>query len=228
MNRFLNIIKLLKSAGIPVLGDLIYKELIRRIYSNEVVYVSYFDLTRRIEVPEPSLPLTLRPLVKEDIPELLVKHSRILDTMELKTRLSILLFINSGVKTCYVGVTGQGKPVVMNWLLTSEMNDKIQCQHGDGIRPLKHDEVLCEFLFIDQDYRGLHLNTWSTMKLFLKAKELGASRAIAYSPKINVLSWEVAKKIGWTPYLVKYVNRRIFRRKITFSPYGKDSTLPIG
>jgi hypothetical protein len=219
MNNFLNILKLLNSVSISVLLDLIFKELRRRVYSNEIVYVSYFDLTKKIEVPEPRLPLTLRSLVKDDIPELLVKHSRMLDPMELKTRLSILWFIKSGVETCYIGVTEKEKPVLMNWLLTPDMNDKIQRLFGDGIQLLKPNEVLCEFLFVDQEYRGLHLNTWSTMKLFIKAQELGASRAIAYSPKLNNLSWEVAKKIGWTPYLVKQVNRRIFRRKIIFSPY---------
>jgi hypothetical protein len=219
MKIFSNIFSLLKSVRPSLWWNLIFKELIRRIYSDELTYISYFDLTKKIEVPEPRLPLKLRALVQEDIPELLVKHSKTLEAMELKTRLSILMLIRSGMETCYIGVTDHGKPVVMNWLITSEMNDKVQRYFGGGIQPLKSDEVLCEFLFTDQEYRKMHLTSWSTMALFSKAKELGASRAVAYSPEKNSLSWEVAKKIGWLPYLEKHVSRRMFKRKITFSPY---------
>jgi hypothetical protein len=219
----INIFNLLKSVKVSGWLNLIFKEFRRRINSNEITYISYYDLTNEIVVPKINLPLTMRELIKEDIPELLVKYTKIPDVTELKTRLSILLFIRSGIRTCYIGEIDPKKPITMNWLITADMNDKLKLYFKGGILSLKPDEVLCEFLFTDQEYRKNHLSTWSTMKIFQKAKELGARRAIAYSPKMNALSWEVAKRIGWKPYLEKHVQRRMFKRRIVFRPYIENS-----
>jgi hypothetical protein len=220
LNTFVNIFKLLNSVGIPVIWDLVRRESRRRILSNETQVIFCYDLSADIEIPEPDIPLTFRPLTKDDdISEILVRHSGVLCSMELKTRIECLLFIRSGIPTCYVGIAENEKPVVINWMIKYDMNEKIQQYFKGGIQPLKPDEVLCEFVFTHQDFRGLRLHTWSTLKMFEEAKGFGAAKAIAYVPIKNETSFYVTEKFGWKPFMKKIVYRRMSKRKITFSPY---------
>ncbi|HSW38457.1 MAG TPA: hypothetical protein VLL97_03075 [Acidobacteriota bacterium] len=224
----MNIFQILKFAGLTATFILMKSELLRRIYSNETSIVFHYDLSDDINVPEPSIPINLRPLVREDdIFDLLVRHSGIADNMELKTRIECLLFLGAGIPTCFGGFTENGKLVVINCLITPAMNDRLRDYFKDGVNLLAADEVLCEFVFTHRDYRGLRLHQWSTLELFKKAKESGAVKALAYINIKNEKSLCVNSRFGWKPFLVKKVIRRMFRRKITFIPYHEGDMTEI-
>jgi hypothetical protein len=223
MNKWNNIVRLLIGTDPRVTAAFIKEEFQRRVFSDEASVVFYTDLNMKIDIPKPSIPLTLRPLTaSDDVSDLLVVHSGKLDSMELKTRVECLLFLKSGISTCYGGFTNDGKLVVIVWLISRDMNDRIKLYFDDGIKLLGPDEVLCEFIFTHQEYRGMKLHTWATIQMFKKAREIGAVKALAYVNIKNKKSIYVTRRFGWEPFLVKKVSRRLFRRKIEFYPYSDN------
>ena len=68
MKSFPYILKLIISTKLLTLLEIFYKELIRRVYSNEHTYKFYFNLRKEIKIPDPKIPLNVRPLHKMDIP----------------------------------------------------------------------------------------------------------------------------------------------------------------
>jgi GNAT superfamily N-acetyltransferase len=137
--------------------------------------------------------------------------------IEFKSRLARLLFLRSGIPTCYVGVNSDDKPLVMLWLITPDFNKKIQHYFKGGIQPLRPDEVLCEFVYVHPNYRGYRLHTWCQLSLFSKAQAQGARKAFAYVSIDNATSVHATRRFGWEPCVTKVVERRLFTKKIAFS-----------
>ena len=67
MLRSFHIIKILKSAKALLVVELVIKEIVRRIYSNEYFYCLHFDLSKNIIIPKPPFPMTIKKLHVDDL-----------------------------------------------------------------------------------------------------------------------------------------------------------------
>ena len=190
------------------------KELQRRFYSEEESYGIRFDLTIRLKIPKPKIPLTLRKLCKGDIQKLFCKEKPLSDD-ELMARLRRLLFLRACIPTCFVAVTND-VPCLIVWQFTSAENKKIQSYFTGGLSWLKSDEVLFEFIYAAEDYRGLQVMHWAQSKLFKLAAENGYNSAIVFVQKNKTSSLKGCKRIGFKPFLIKISYWRYFRRTVIF------------
>jgi len=201
---------------------LLFKDLLRRLYSDETFYGYHFDLMKTAVAELPEISVNLRLLQQSDIPVFFDFKKENFTAIELRKALECLAFINSGIPSCYVGTTADGLPCVMCWLLEPERNREIQSYFRQGIPTLKTDEVLCEYIFTQPKYRGYRLMGWITSKLFEIASQKGFRRAIAFVHEKNAVSLKTTPTIGWQPFLIKKVHWRIFRRQITFERFADD------
>ncbi len=199
------------------------KELLRRINADEFFYGLQYDLTKDIHVPEPNIPVTIRELRKDDVPKLLDLKEKGIASLEFYDRFKRTLFVKADIPRCYVGITEDGHPCVMCWLIEYSDNDKIQSYFNGNILNLKPDEILLEEIYTHKAYRGLNLMEYITFMLFEKAAENGARRAIAYVKGGNRASIRGSIRIGWQPFMIKKVNWRFFKRQITYSYDSADT-----
>lgn len=201
---------------------ILFKELLRRLYSNETFYGFHFDLTKTIAVKIPDIPVSIRKLKRNDIPIFFNFRTQDYTKLkELRIALECLLFIQSGIPTCYIGTTEDEYPCVLCWLLEPVNNADIQSFFQNGLQLLKTHEVLCEYVFTHPRFREHRMMEWITEKLFVIAAEKGYHLAIAFVHEKNTVSFNAALKIGWRPFLVKKVHWFLFNRHITFEPIAK-------
>lgn len=215
------IIKQIISSKLNVFLGLVFSDIIRRLYSDEVHFGFYYDLGDKIELPYMSTPLTVRKLGENDIIDLFIDNTDILSAVELKARIERLLFIKSGIPTCYVGVLESGAPVVLNWVITHDSNDMLKSYFKGGLPALKQDEVLFEYIFTPPAWRGKKFHGYLTKALLVESMKMGKKKAFCFVSGKNKLSIKVTDSFGWQCYLIKRVQRRFFRKKVTFEPYKK-------
>lgn len=123
---------------------LLLDEIRKRIYSEDTCYGLRRDLNIPFEPPAARIPLTVRPLRKDDIPFLLADSGKPLNRSALKDHLRRIFLFKSGIHTCYVAATMDDKPCYMQWLVGPEDNEKILRHFKGGFPPLGPDEMLLE------------------------------------------------------------------------------------
>lgn len=202
--------------------NIIVKELKRRFHSYEETYVLHFDLTKQIEGLQSNLLLSIRKLRESDIQKLLFKNNCALNKEELTARLRRILFLKEGIPTCFVA-TINNEPCFMVWMLTSVENDKIQRYFKRGIPCLKQDEVLFEFIYTAEAYRGMRIMHWAQSMLFKLAAENGFSSAIALVRNNNKNSLKACWRIGWKPIRLKICYWKYFRRRVIFESISPEN-----
>lgn len=199
------------------------QQLRRRLYSDEIDYGFVFDLLKPFEVPNPRLPVRIRELRPSDITQLFNFRQGSYDTEGLRESLQCLAFIKSGIPTCYVGVTTEDIPCVMNWLIRPSENQRLHNYFGGGIQPLKPDEALCEFVYTHPDYRGNRMMPWITQSLWEIARDEGFQKVIALVHGSNAVSLKLTPRMGWKPSFKKTVRWRLLNRTIKFETIGQSS-----
>lgn len=195
---------------------LLFQEIRRRLYSDTIYYVLRRDLTTNADIPEPKIHLTLRKLRQEDIPKLFNVYTQGLSIKEIWERIRILRMIKSGIKTPYVAVTNDNEPCHIAWLIDSGENEKLQSFFHGAIKPLASDEVLFEYVFTLEAYRGLGIQPWRSLKFTEKSAELGARWALGYMKSTNESSLKNARRNAFEPYMIRTDKWRLFHRKTEF------------
>ncbi len=190
----------------------------RRWHSEEVHYGFHLEFTRLAPVPDPPLPLTVRELADGDLDSLLDPTRADGSPDELRAVFIRRLLAESALPTCYVGITADGRPCCMCWLVRSRDNGAFQAYYGTGFRPLDPGTVLCDEIYTHPDYRGYRLMRYLTLYLLALAAREGARRGLAFIRKENTRSLVAAAGIGWEPFTVRVVRWRWFRRHVTESP----------
>lgn len=197
----------------------LFREGIRRIFSNEMHCGFCFDLTGRFEIPILKIPVRLRRVREGDLPLLFLGSEEGYEGCEIRKRVERVLFAYSGIGTGYVGVSEDDVPCVACWLISASDNRNTQRYFRNGIPKLRSDEVMLEQVYTHRSCRGKNLMAWITLNLFQEAARNGAKSAIAFVHRENDVSLAASLRIGWKPYVVKDVSWRLLRRKITFRPY---------
>ena len=211
-NRIKMIIAMMAKGGRKSIG----REIVRRFYSNEISYCLRRDLTAPFESPQAKVPIKMRPLQKEDIPIMLNMNDSELDQDAIKERARRLLFIKEEIPTCFVAVTDEGIPCYMQWLITAQDNNNLQNFFQGCIPILDSGEVLFEFVFTHEKFRGQRIMSCAMAQIAEKGREVGASSAIAFVRKDNIPSLKGCKRAGFFPYMTREDNWRFFRRRIEF------------
>ena len=203
-----------KLALLPAL----FREGIKRMFSNEMYYGFCFDLTGKFEIPILKISIRLRRLREDDLPQLFLCDGGVNKGSETRKRIERVLFAYSGIGTSYVGVDEKDLPCVACWLITAMDNTKTQRYFRNGLPKLRSDEVMLEHVYTHSAHRGGNLMAWITLNLFQEAAKCGARRAIAFVHQKNDVSLATSLQIGWKPYMIKSVSWRLLRRKVTFQP----------
>jgi hypothetical protein len=192
-----------------------FKEIRRRLYSDEPWYVFQFDLENKSDLPELEMALTIRELARRDIPKLFRLRRNETEWKEVREMLARLVCIKASRQTLYVGVTCDDYPCCLCWLISPDGKDWL---FRNGLQPLRPSEVLLDNIWTHPDFRGKRLMMFLTRMLFDKARQQGAQRAVAYIRKGNESSIAGARAIGWDPFLLRKVSHRMFRRYTTYAP----------
>ena len=201
-----------------------FQEIRRRLFSDTAYYVLRRDLTTKANILEPKIPLTLRKLRQEDIPKLFNVFAHGLSTKEIWERIRILRMIKSGIKTPYVAVTDNDEPCHIAWLIDSGENEKLLSFFHGAIKPLASDEVLFEYVFTLEEYRGLGIQLWRSLKFTEKSAELGARWALGYVKSTNESSLKNARRNAFEPYMIRTDKWRLFYRKTEFKLLNTDAS----
>jgi hypothetical protein len=218
MKKGVLLLRIAASQNLALLPAL-FREGIRRVFSNEMYCGFCFDLTGKIKIPILKIPLRLMRLREHDLARLFLGDKGAYEGSEVKKRVERALFAHSGIGTCYVGVSENDLPCVACWLITASDNRKTQRFFRNGLPELRSDEVMLEQAYTHSAYRGNNLMAWITLNLFQEAARCGARRAIAFVHQENDVSLAASLRIGWKPYMIKDLSWRLMRRKVTFRPF---------
>lgn len=195
---------------------LLAKEFKRRFYSNERSLCLRRELDIPFETPAAKLPIKIRPLHERDVGALLDVCEEGISGMAVRERAQRKLFLPEKVPTCYVGVTEDGSPAFMQWLMAATENDKIQVYFRGGVPVLGEDEGLLEFGFTLEKYRGLRIMPHAISEIAKKGRDFGAKKIITFVPENNIPSLKGCKRAGFFPYMVRVARWRWFRRHCEF------------
>lgn len=201
----------------------VLKEIRRRFYSDEIFYWLRRDLRESFKQPDTGIALRLRPLRNEDIPKLLDSNTKYGDYQQIRDRIERVLFLKSGISTCYVAVTQHDdQPCFMQWLIGPEENKNLHAYFKGSILSLAEDEVLLEFVLIPEKFRGRKIMPFAMSLVAEEGKRHGARWGITYVPDNNIPSLRGCLSAGFVPFLVKKVKRRFFVRQVTYKPFNEE------
>ncbi|HIH97181.1 MAG TPA: hypothetical protein HA348_06875 [Thermoplasmata archaeon] len=206
---------------------LLFKELRKRLYSNNQYYIFRRDVTLPFTSQETKCSLILRQLCEEDIPRLLNLDQPQLPDNEVLERIRRLRLLKSGIQTCYVAVTHNDIPVAMCWLIDASQNEKLQTFFNDGIPPLADDEILLEGGYTIESYRGLGIQRWRVCELLRKAGQCKARWVFAYFRPTITATFQSLIRNGFEPYMIRNDKWRLFKRHLIYKPLSAENLGPI-
>lgn len=198
-----------------------------RLYSEGYSY----GLKRDLDVPflSPALPepLSLHPITPADIRAIFGKRAPGMTPDDDREYSRRLLHIHADIPTCYIGATGDGTPVYMQWMMGAEQNEKIKEFFSGAFPPLAPDEALLENVMIVVGHRGRGIMAAATARVAEMGRNIGARHIITFVHQDGVLSMKGLKKAGFAPYMVRHERWRFFRRTITFTPLPENTPYPF-
>jgi GNAT superfamily N-acetyltransferase len=201
---------------------LICHEVRRRVHSTIVYIIFRRDLSVNIHVTPPEIPLHIRPLDKKDVPKLLDIYAGGLNARQIWERIRILRMIKSDIKTPYVVVTDRDEPCHIAWLIDYRENERMQSYFRGRIPLLKPDEVVFEFVFTLEQYRGSGIQSWRIHDFISRSSANGAKAALVFIKDTNLVSINNVLKNGFKPYMIRTDHWRFFRCRFQFKPYLEE------
>ena len=197
------------------------------LYSDSYAYGLRRDLTVSLEVPEPTISVTVRPIQPSHVPAFTEVDRSRHDRESIRHRSASARLLGSEIRTCYVALTDEGVPCYMQYLILSGENDKVE-RFFEGIFPrLREDEALLEAAFTLEEYRGLRLMPFVMNQLAEKARQEGARWLLTFVSTGNVAALKGCKRVGFVPYLLVNQRFRPFRRRIVFTRLPEGTPYPF-
>jgi ribosomal protein S18 acetylase RimI-like enzyme len=138
------------------------------------------------------------------------------------TRAGARHLLESGLTTCYVGVTEEG-PVYMQFLITADQNKRLAEVYGGLFQPLADDEGLLEFAFTLQQHRTRPVMPTVLLRLIEIAREQGLRRVVMYVHADNPSLIRFYLRVGFVPFAVRLERSRLVRRRVEFRPLAPDA-----
>jgi ribosomal protein S18 acetylase RimI-like enzyme len=174
-----------------------------------------YDLRAPVTARVPRIEVEVRPIEDADVPIFTALPPASSPRVEALTRTSARNLIESGLETCYVGVTDAG-PVYMQFLVTADQNERLQAVFAGLFPPLAEDEALLEFAFTLQEHRALPVMPAVMLRLIEIAAERGLRRVVTYVHVNNPSFIRFFMRLGFVPFVVRVARWRLFRRRVEF------------
>ena len=181
------------------------RELVKRVFSNSESYLLRRDLTVPFHAPAPKQPIEVRPVCDDDIPAI------------LSARPGRLLILKANIPTCYLGITENGQISYMQWLIGQGDLDRFRPFFDGELRNLRKDEVLLEFAYTFEQFRGQKIMPAAMAAIAEKGLLTGARYAVTYVQKDNIAALKGCAAAGFSPYMIRNERWRIFSFKESFS-----------
>ena len=181
------------------------RELVKRVFSNSESYLLRRDLTVPFHAKTPKQPIEVRPISDSDIPAI------------LSARPGRLLILKANIPTCYLGITENGQISYMQWLIGQGDLDRFRPFFDGELRNLRKDEVLLEFAYTFEQFRGQKIMPAAMSAIAEKGLLTGARYAVTYVQKDNIAALKGCAAAGFSPYMIRNERWRIFSFKESFS-----------
>lgn len=181
------------------------RELVKRVFSNSESYLLRRDLTVPFHAQAPKQPIEVRPISDSDIPAI------------LSARPGRLLILKANIPTCYLGITDRGEISYMQWLIGQGELDRFRPFFDGELRNLRKDEVLLEFAYTFEQFRGQKIMPAAMAAIAEKGLLTGARYAVTYVQKDNIAALKGCAAAGFAPYMIRNERWRIFSFKESFS-----------
>lgn len=217
------LIRLLK-AGEP---GLILETLRRKIYSNSTSFCLRRDLAEPFEAPAAKIPITVRPAQEAEAANLFNADAPGLSADEINDRIARLGFFRSGIPQCYVAVDKGGTPCYAQWLMSSADNRRIQEFFRGSFPILAPNEALLEGAFTPASHRGQGIMARAMALIAERAGDFGARYVITFVGVDNIASLKGCQRSGFGPYLLRKIEWRFFRPRVTLVPLSDGKPYPL-
>jgi len=193
----------------------------RWMWDDAVAFGLAYDPRVPVTARVPSAPVEVRPIRAEDVPAFTSLPPAGSPRAEALTRTNARALIESGLRTCYVGVTDQG-PAYMQFLVTAEENDRLREIFGDLFPPLASDEGLLEFAFTLQQHRARPIMPTVLLRLIGIAAERELRRLVTYVHVGNASFMRFFMRLGFVPFVMRIERWRLLRRRVEFRPLDPE------
>lgn len=180
------------------------RELVKRVFSNSESYLLRRDLTLPFDAPAPKQPIEVRAICDSDIPAI------------LSARPGRLLILKANIPTCYLGITANGQISYMQWLIVQRDLERFRPFFDGELRNLHKDEVLLEFAYTFEQFRGQKIMPAAMAAIAEKGLLSGARYAVTYVQKDNIAALKGCAAAGFSPYMIRNERWRIFSFKESF------------
>jgi hypothetical protein len=180
------------------------RELVKRVFSNSESYLLRRDLTVPFHAPAPKQPIEVRAICDSDIPAI------------LSARPGRLLILKANIPTCYLGITANGQISYMQWLICQTDLERFRPFFDGELRNLRKDEVLLEFAYTFEQFRGQKIMPAAMAAIAEKGLLSGARYAVTYVQKDNIAALKGCAAAGFSPYMIRNERWRIFSFKESF------------
>ena len=184
-----------------------------------------YGLRRDLAVPyqmiPPKVPLTIRPLLKSDLPALFGTPPR--SAEERYFLMGRREFIRQYSSGGYVAVARGDTPCYMQWLITPADNEKVREYFGGFFPWLAVDEVLLEQSYTVEGFRGLGIMSYAMSKIAEIGRSGGARWALTFVSPDNIPALRGSMSAGFLPHLIRRERWRWFHRQISFHALAKSA-----
>jgi hypothetical protein len=180
------------------------RELVKRVFSNSESYLLRRDLTIPFHAQAPKQPIEVRPISDSDVPAI------------LSARPGRLLILKANIPTCYLAITEDGQIAYMQWLIGQADLERFRPFFDGELRNLGKDEVLLEFAYTFEQFRGQKIMPAAMAEIAEKGLLSGARYAVTYVQKDNIAALKGCAAAGFSPYMIRNERWRIFSFKESF------------
>jgi len=189
-------------------------EFSKRLYSNKESYLLRRDLTVPFQAAAPKQPIEIRPIRETDIAAI------------LNARPGRLAILRANIPTCYLAVTATHESAIayMQWMVAQRDIDRFKPFFDGQLGNLRVDEVLLEFAYTFEQFRGQKIMGAAMASIAEKAIPSGARYAITFVQKDNIAALKGCATAGFFPYLIREERWRLFSFKETFRSLPDSAT----
>lgn len=210
-----------RSLGRMIAGGelgLAWRKLRFQLYAERVSYGLVRDL--RIPVPPPRVrwPVTVRPLVGDDVPALFDPGDPLMSDATRRELYERLRLLEAGLGRPYVAVNPAGVACFVQWLFGPADDDALTRYFGGIFPKLAADEALVEAAYTVPRFRGLGVMPASMAQIAERARDLGATRVLSFTFHENTVSLRGSEQAGFVPFVIRSERWRLLRRDVRFLP----------
>jgi GNAT superfamily N-acetyltransferase len=194
----------------------------RWLWNDGVAFGLAYDPGVAVTARIPRTPVEVRPIRSDEVAVFSELPPGGTARVDALTRAGARHLLESGLTTCYIGVTEEG-PVYMQFLVTADQNKRLAEVYGGLFPPLADDEGLLEFAFTLEQHRTRPVMPTVLLRLIEIARDQGLRRVVMYVHANSPSLIRFYLRVGFVPFAVRVERCRLFRRRLEFRPLEPDA-----